>query len=193
MKDLQDIASKLEEQLNCYDDIECSIEDELSEENNVHIIGFIYTENIPDGLLFNLFLDDEYILFMDFFICGNGFPLDIEKFMAIQSFANKNEEKYNVIFDDSSADVTVELEPLVYSEEKANLIHDRIFEFAIDSDVIELIKYYFKVYYCPKCKEQLFFEPVNNTKIRKYHCDRCNEYYDAKDIINGLEEIIIRE
>ena len=62
MKDLQDIARKLVEQLNCYDDIDCSIEDELSEENNVHIIGFIYTENIP-GLLFNLFLNDEYILF----------------------------------------------------------------------------------------------------------------------------------
>ena len=137
----------LTEQLNCYDNIECWIEDELSEENNVHIIAFIYTKNIPNGLLFNLLLDDEYILFMDFFICGNGFPLDIEKFMAIQFFANKNEEKYNVIFDDSSADVTVELEPLFYSEEKSNLIHDRIFEFAIDPDVIELIKYYFKVYY----------------------------------------------
>ena len=72
--------------------------------------------------------------------------------MAIQSFVNKNEEKYNVIFDDSSADVTIELEPLFYSEEKANLIHDRIFEFSIDSDVIELIKFIKKI-----IKKQLQF------------------------------------
>lgn len=191
MNDLLDIANELEEQLNHHEDIECWIEDELSGVDNAHIMGFIYTDDAPNGLLFNLDLNDEYILSVDFFISGIGFPLDLEKLIAIRSFAHKNEEKYNVIFDDSSANVTIDLKPLFYSKEKVNLIYDIIHEFSINSDVVELKKNYDIVYKCPKCNGDLFFEPLDGIKNHKYYCEKCNEFYDVKDIIKGLEEVKI--
>lgn len=88
-------------------------------------------------------------------------------------------------------DVTIELEPLFYSIEKVNLIYDIIHKYAINPDVVELKKNYDIVYKCPKCNGVLFFEPLDGIKNYKYYCEKCNEFYDTKDIIKDLEEVKI--